>query len=244
MTRRVADAAASLSSSGRHDSLVAHICYVGGSYIRAFNESREERAHLKRDAALNPASVLTTYRDMVNGYNLLKGGTASTASVDDLRRKARLLLNGSEQCTANQLRQVRALLGWLDHARTAGRITIEVRQLRERKKWGSWAMECGVTAGGVSAKVKKSVKGDTDVAGCAVNVPWNPDASVTVWMHLTDAGYEGCWGHVGPVGFCSETILHEKSGLVREFCADEFDKDFRLRFAISRNFGALPMLEQ
>jgi hypothetical protein len=188
--------------------------------------------------------VLTTYRDVVNGYNLLRGGTASTAEVDDLRGKARFLLTGSEPCSAHQLQEVRALLGWLDHARTAGRVTIEVRQLRERKSWGSWAMECGIAAGGVSAKVKKSVKGDTDVAGCAVEVPWNPDSSITVWMHLADTGYEGCWGHVGPVGFCSEAILQQQSGLVREFCADEFDKDFRLRFTISRNFGSLPRLEQ
>jgi hypothetical protein len=244
MTRRVADVGAGVSGSGRHDSLLAYMFFVGGSYVRAFNESKEERARLKRDATVSPEHVLTTYADVVNGYSLLKGGTASTADVDDLRSKARLLLKGSKHYPAHKLEEVKALLGWLDNARTVGRVTIEVRQLREKKKWGSWAMECGIAAGGVTAKVKKCVKGDTDVAGCAVEVPWNPDASITVWMHLTDTGYEGCWGHVGPVGFCSEAILQQKSGLVREFYADEYDKDFRLRFAISRNFGSLPMLER
>jgi hypothetical protein len=89
-----------------------------------------------------------------------------------------------------------------------------------------------------------SVKGDTDVAGCVVEVPWNPDTGIKIWMHLTDAGYEGCWGRFGPVGLCSEAVLQQPSGLLQEFCADEFDKDFRLRFAISRSFGSLPMLEQ
>jgi hypothetical protein len=137
---------------------------------------------------------------------------------------------------------MKELLDWLDAVRTSGRITITVQQLRERKM-GSWDIEYGIDAGGQTIKAKKNVKGNTDVDGCALNVPWDANGGIKLWMHLTDSGYESCWGHFGPITMSSTEVLQDPSGTLRAFYTDHFDKDFKLVFKIQRNFSPLPNFE-
>jgi hypothetical protein len=179
---------------------------------------------------------------LLPGYNRLKDGTASKKDVDELRDIATSFIKQCAHKPSHVLLQVNALLGWLNVVRTTGRVTITVRQLCERKQWGFWAMECGIDAGGQRIKMAMAVKGDANVGGCVLQIPWDPDSSIAVWMHLADAGYETCWGHAGPIGVSSKEVVQEQSGLLREFCADQYGKDFKVRFTISRNFAALPTL--
>jgi len=179
------------------------------------------------------------YREVMEGYNRLKDGTASTGAVDALRRSARSYLEGRDGHLQNELREVKELLVWLDNARTSGRITITVQQLRERKM-GSWDIECGIDAGGRTIKVKKNVKGDAEVGGCVLNVPWDASGNIKVWMHLAESGYETCWGHFGPITMSSAEVLQDSSGMSRAFHTDQFDKDFKAVFNIQRNFNPLP----
>jgi hypothetical protein len=175
----------------------------------------------------------------MEGYNRLKDGTASTGAVDELRRSARSYLEGRDGQVQNELREVKELLVWLDNARTSGRITITVQQLRERKM-GSWDIECGIDAGGRTIKVKKNVKGNAEVGGCVLNVPWDASGNIKVWMHLAESGYETCWGHFGPITMSSAEVLQDSSGMSRAFHTDQFDKDFKAVFNIQRNFNPLP----
>jgi hypothetical protein len=179
------------------------------------------------------------YREVIAGYNRLKDGTASTGEVDDLRRRTRSLLGGCDGKGRRNLRGLKALLDWLDNVRTSGRITITVQQLLE-KKMGSWDIECGIDAGGRTIKAKKSVKGNAEVNGCVLQVPWDANGGIKVWMHLTDDGYETCWGHFGPITMSSAAVLQDPSGMSRAFHTDQFDKDFKLVFKIQRNFSPLP----
>ncbi len=160
-------------------------------------------------------------------------------TFDELRRSARSLLKRRDGQVQFELREVKELLDWLDNARTSGRITITVQQLRE-KKMGSWDIECGIDAGGQTIKAKKSVKGNAEVDGCVLKVPWDANGDIKVWMHLTDSGYETCWGHFGPIAMSSAEVLQDPSGKSRAFHADQFDKDFKLVFKIQRNFSPLP----
>jgi hypothetical protein len=179
------------------------------------------------------------YHEVIDGYARLKDGTASTGEVDELRRSARSLLKGRGRQAQYELQEVKELLDWLDNARTSGRITITVQQLRERKM-GSWDIECGIDAGGQTIKAKKNVNGNAEVDGCVLNVPWDANGGIKIWMHLTDSGYETCWGHFGPITMSSAEVLQDPSGMLRAFYTDHFDKDFKLVFKIQRNFAALP----
>ena len=194
--------------------------------------SRQLKLELSADKA-------TLYREVIDGYNRLRDGTTSTEQVDELRRSARSLLKECGGEVQYQLREVKQLLDWLDNALTAGRIAITVQQLRERKM-GSWDIECGIDAGGQTIKAKKSVKGNAEVDGCVLNVPWDANGGIKVWMHLTDSGYETCWGHFGPITMSSAEVLQDPSGMSRAFHTDQFDKDFMLMFKIERNFSPLP----
>jgi hypothetical protein len=71
-------------------------------------------------------------------------------------------------------------------------------------------------------------------------LPWDPNGTIKVWMHLAEIGYETCWGHFGPITMSSTEVLQKSSGLLREFHTDQFDKDFKLVFKIQRNFSPLP----
>ncbi len=179
------------------------------------------------------------YREIVKGYARLKEGKASTAEVDDLRRRARSLISGRDEPGQYELREVRALLEWLDHARTHGRITITVQQLRVRKM-GTWDIEFGIGAGNRTAKAKMSVAGIVEVSQCGVTVPWDPSSSIELWMHLSDAGYETCWGYFGPILMASKEVLQDTSELLRVFHAEQFDKDFKVAFSINCNFDEMP----
>jgi hypothetical protein len=105
---------------------------------------------------------------------------------------------------------------------------------------GSWDIECGIDAGGQTVKAKKNVNGNAEVDGCVLNVPWDANGGIKVWMHLTDSGYETCWGHFGPITMSSAEVLQDPSGMSRAFHTDQFDKDFKLVFKIQRNFSPLP----
>jgi hypothetical protein len=59
-------------------------------------------------------------------------------------------------------------------------------------------------------------------------------------MHLSDVGYETCTGHFGPISMSSMEVLQDASGLLRGFHAEQFDKDFKVAFAIHRNFAEMP----
>lgn len=188
------------------------------------------------------ADAATALRQVVDGYNRLKDGLASAADVDELRTRARSLLNGSSLRPQCELPGLATLLEWLDHVRTSGSVTIKVQQLREGKM-GAWDIECGIDAGHRAIKTAKRVKGTAQVDGCALQVPWEANGAIKLWMHLTDSGYEKCWGHFGPILMSSTQVLRDPSGMVREFHTDDFDKDFKLTFTIHRNFPSLPSLE-
>jgi hypothetical protein len=204
--------------------------------------SQKRLDSLSRDPSHKSASASPAYRDIVTGYDRLKGGKASTAEVDELRRQARALLSGRDEQALYELRQVRALLDWLDNARAYGRITITVQQLRVRKM-GKWDIECGIDAGNRTAKAKMSVAGNMEVGNCALKVPWDPGSTIKLWMQLGDVGYETCCGHFGPIFMSSKEVLQDASGLSRGFHAEQFDKDFKVAFSIQRNFGDMPCVQ-
>jgi len=213
-----------------------------GKYLHWRNGSPVEQPAFTAETPQDNATESSAYRDLLPGYNRLKDGTASKKDVDELRDIARSFINAYAHTPSHALLEVSTLLGWMNYARTTGRVTITVRQLCERKHWGLWAMECGIDSDGQRVKMAMAVKGEANVGGCVLQIPWNPDSRITVWMHLADAGYETCWGHAGPIGASSKAVVQEQSGLLREFYADEFGKDFKVRFTISRNFTALPAL--
>lgn len=203
------------------------------------HKSTEHVTRSRQLTAESSENIAPLYREVIDGYNRLKDGTASTGEVDELRRSARSLLKQCDGEVQYELREVKELLDWLDNARTCGRITITVQQLRE-KKMGSWDIECGIDAGGQSVKARKSVKGNAEVDGCVLKVPWDANGGIKVWMHLTDSGYETCWGHFGPITMSSAEVLQDPPGMLRAFHTDQFDKDFKLVFTIQRNFSPLP----
>ena len=205
----------------------------------ANHKSTENVTRSLRLTAECPADKAPLYREVIDGYNRLKDGTASTEEVDELRRTARSLLKGRHGQVRYEPQEVKQLLDWLDNARTSGRITITVQQLRE-KKMGSWDIECGIDAGGQTIKAKKNVKGNAVVDDCILKIPWDADGGIKVWIHLTDSGYETCWGHFGPITMSSAEVLQDPSGMSRVFHTDQFDKDFKLVFNIQRNFSPLP----
>jgi hypothetical protein len=205
----------------------------------AIHESTKHVTRSKQLMAECSADKALLYREVIDGYSRLKNGTASTGEVDELRRSARSLLEGRDGQVQYELQEVRELLDWLDNARTSGRISITVQQLRERKM-GSWDIECGIDAGGQTIKARKNVNGNAEVDGCVLNVPWDANGGIKVWMHLTDSGYETCWGHFGPIAMSSAEVLQDPSGKSRAFHTDQFDKDFKLVFKIQRNFSPLP----
>jgi hypothetical protein len=205
----------------------------------AIHESTEHVTLSRQLAAECAADKTPLYREVIDGYNRLKDGTASTGEVDELRRSARSLLEGCDGQAEYELPEVKELLDWLDNARTFGRIAITVQQLRE-KKMGSWDIEFGIDAGGQTIKAKKNVKGNAVVDDCVLKVPWDANGGIKVWMHLTDSGYETCWGHFGPITMSSAQVLQDPSGMSRAFHTDQFDKDFKLMFTIQRNFRPLP----
>jgi len=206
------------------------------------NSSSQNRLELlSQDTSHISAIASQAYRDIVTGYDRLKDGKASTAEVDELRRRARALLSGRDELAQYELREVRALLDWLDNARTYGRITITVQQLRVRKM-GKWDIECGIDAGNRTAKAKMSVVGNMEVGNCALKLPWDPGSNLKLWMHLSDVGYETCSGNFGPISMSSMEVLQDASGLLRGFHAEQFDKDFKVAFSIKRNFGEMPCL--
>ena len=211
----------------------------GSAPQAAIHESTKHVTRSRHLTAECPADKAPLYREVIDGYNRLKGGTATAREIDELRESARSLLKGRHGLAHYELREVKALLDWLDNVRTYGRITITVQQLRE-KKMGSWDIECGIDAGGQTIKAEKNVNGNAEVAGCVLNVPWDANGGIKVWMHLTDSGYETCWGHFGPITMSSVEVLQDPSGLSRAFHADQFDKDFKLVFNIQRNFSPLP----
>jgi hypothetical protein len=213
-----------------------------GKYAHWRNRSPVEQVAATSDAPHDDRSECSAYRDLLPCYNRLKKGTASRKDVDELRDVARSFINTYAHKPSRALQEVSALLGWMNYARTTGRVTITVRQLCERKQWGFWAIECGIDSGGQRVKTAIAVKGEASVGGCVLQIPWDPDSSIKVWMHLADAGYETCWGHAGPIGASSKEVVQERSGILREFYADEFGKDFKVGFTISRNFTALPAL--
>ena len=202
-------------------------------------DDSDERTETIQDAPRDVARDSRTYQMVKDRYNRLRDGTASTTDVDELRETARSLLMGHNDMAQGQRLQVKGLLEWLDYARTQGCITITVQQLRERKM-GSWDIEFGIDAGTRSIKGKKTVKGNSDINGCVVKLPWDPSGTIKLWMHLADIGYETCWGHFGPIAMTSAEVLQESSGLSREFHADQYDKDFKVAFKIERNFRQLP----
>ena len=202
-------------------------------------ESTEPVTRSRQITAECMAEKTPLYREVLDGYNRLKDGAASSGEVDKLRRSARSFLEGRDGEVKYERREVKELLDWLDNARTSGRITITVQQLRERKM-GSWDIECGIDAGGQTIKAKRNVNGNAEVAGCVLNVPWDANGGIKVWMHLTDSGYETCWGHFGPIAMSSAEVLQDPSGMARAFYTDQFDKDFKLVFKIQRNFSPLP----
>jgi hypothetical protein len=203
------------------------------------SSSQKRLALLGQDTPLIKASASPAYREIVTGYDRLKDGKASTAEVDELRRRARSLLSGRDEQGQHELREVRALLEWLDNARTYGRIIITVQKLRVRKM-GKWDIECGIAAGIRTTKAKISVSGNMEVGNCSLNVPWEPGSSIKLWMHLIDVGYETCCGHFGPISMSSTEVLEVESGVLRGFHAEQFDKDFKVAFSIERNFGDIP----
>jgi len=205
----------------------------------AIHESTEHVSRPRQLATECSADKTPLYHEVINGYARLKDGTASTEEVDELRRSARSLLKARGREAQCELQEVKELLDWLDNARTSGRITITVQQLRERKM-GSWDLECGIDAGGQTIKAKKNVKGNAEIDGCFLNIPWDANGVIKIWMHLTDSGYETCWGHFGPITMSSAEVLQDPSGMLRTFYTDHFDKDFKLVFKIQRNFAALP----
>ena len=242
MNGRISESPDGMPSRKQPALLTAKLLLLLGRYNHWRKGSPEEPSALTADAPHDDASETSAYLGLLPGYNRLRDGTASKTDVDELRHIARSFINAHAHKPSKALQEVNALLGWLNYARTTGRVTITVRQLRERKQWGLWAMECGIDAGGQRVKAAMNVKGEADVNGCVLQIPWDPDSSITVWMHLTDAGYETCWGHAGPIGVTAKEVVQEQSGLLREFCADQFGKDFKVRFTISRNFTALPTL--
>jgi hypothetical protein len=208
----------------------------------ASNESTEQITPARQLTAECSATEGPLLREVLDGYNRLRDGTASTEEVDELRRNARSLLEGRGRQAQHELQEVKELLDWLDNARTSGRITITVEQLRERKM-GSWDIECGIDAGGQTIKAKKNVKGSAEVDACFLNIPWDADGGIKIWMHLTDSGYENCWGHFRPITMSSAEVLQDPSGMLRAFYTDHFDKDFKLVFKIQRNFSPLPSFD-
>jgi len=207
----------------------------------AIHESTEQIARPRQLTAECSATEGPLLREVLDGYNRLRDGTASTEEVDELRRNARSLLEGRGRQAQHELQEVKELLDWLDNARTSGRITITVEQLRERKM-GSWDIECGIDAGGQTIKAKKNVKGSAEIDGCFFNIPWDANDDIKIWMHLKDSGYETCWGHFGPITMSSAEVLQDPSGMLRAFYTDHFDKDFKLVFKLQRNFDPLPNL--
>ena len=210
-----------------------------GTLEADISESQKRLELLSRDTSHISASASPAYRDIVTGYDRLKDGKASIAEVDELRRRARALLSGRDEQAQYELREVRALLDWLDNARTYGRITITVQQLRVRKM-GKWDIECGIDAGNRTVNAKMSVAGSVEVGNCVLKVPWDPGSNIKLWMHLSDVGYETCSGHFGPISMSSAEVLQDASGLLRGFHAEQFDKDFKVAFSIKRNFGEMP----
>jgi len=210
--------------------------------LEADNSSSQKRLELRsQDASHIAATASPAYREIVTGYDRLKDGNASTAEVDELRRRARSLLSARDEQATYELREVRALLDWLDNARTYGRITITVQQLHVRKM-GKWDIECGIDAGNRTAKAKVSVAGTMEVSTCAIKVPWDPGSNIKLWMHLIDVGYENCRGHFGPISMSSTEVLQDASGILRGFHSEQFDKDFKVVFSIKRNFGEMPFV--
>jgi cbb3-type cytochrome oxidase subunit 3 len=208
----------------------------------ANDESAQADTQPMLSAAALSADAAAALRQVVDGYNRLRDGLASAADVDELRTRARSLLTASSLRPLCELRGLKALLQWLDQVRTSGSVTIQVQRLREGKI-GAWDIECGIEAGGRAIKIAKRVTGTAQVEGCALQVPWDASGAIKLWMHLTDTGYEKCWGHFGPIAMSSTQVLQDPSGMVREFHTDDFDKDFKLIFTIKRNFPSLPSIE-
>jgi hypothetical protein len=207
----------------------------------ANDESAQSDTQSMLSAAVLSADAPAALRQVIDGYNRLKDGLASAADVDELRTRARSLLAASSLRPLCELRGLKALLQWLDQVRTSGSVTIQVQRLRE-SKIGAWDIECGIEAGGRAIKTAKRVTGTAQVDGCALQVPWDASGVIKLWMHLTDSGYENCWGHFGPIAMSSTKVLQDPSGMVREFHTDDFDKDFKLIFTIRRNFPSLPSI--
>jgi hypothetical protein len=208
----------------------------------ANDEATQANTLIRLPSAGLSADAATALRQVVDGYNRLKNGLASSADVDELRTRARSLLNGNALRPLCELPGLKGLLQWLDHVRTSGSVTIQVQRLRECKL-GAWDIEFGIEAGGRAIKTAKRVTGTAQVEGCALQVPWDASGAIKLWMHLTDSGYEKCWGHFGPIAMSSTQVLQDPSGMVREFHTDDFDKDFKLIFTIKRNFPSLPSIE-
>jgi hypothetical protein len=207
----------------------------------ANDESPQRDIQPMVSAAVLSTDAAAALRQVVDGYNRLKDGLASAADVDELRIRARSLLTASSFRPPSEFRGLKALLQWLDQVRTSGSVTIQVQRLRE-SKIGAWDIECGIEAGGRAIKTAKRVTGTAQVEGCALQVPWDASGVIKLWMHLTESGYEKCWGHFGPIAMSSTQVLQDPSGMVREFHTDDFDKDFKLIFTIRRNFPSLPSI--
>jgi|GEM_PF-3788005 len=203
------------------------------------HESTEHIARLRQLIPECSTDKAPLFRKVLDGYNRLKDGNTSTEEIDELLRIARSLLAGRGGQAQYEMQGLQELLDWLNTVRTSGRMTITVQQLQERKM-GSWDIEYGIDAGGQTIKARKNVKGIAEVDSCSLNMPWNANSDIKLWMHLTDSGYETCWGHFGPITMSSAEVLQDPSGMLREFYTDHFDKDFKLVFKIQRNFGPLP----
>jgi serine/threonine protein kinase len=205
--------------------------------------SNLEQKNTDLQSSLNNATANISgdpFGELVGIHRRLEEGTASNADIVDFYSRANTFLDLNPP--NYQKVQVTKMLKWLDDARI-GKVTITVRQL-QANTWKSYAIDCGIDANGQSVRATKNVNADVDVDGCVLEVPWDPDINVKIWMHLTGSGYETCWGQYGPISLCSKEVLQDKSGAWREFFADQYDKDFKLGFTIERNFGPLPSLAQ
>ena len=152
-----------------------------------------ENTRLKNEIAHTPGNAAHDYDELVYTYNRLKEGVASKAEVDELRANTTSFLNIYQEEPRHRQDEVKALLSWLDFARTNGTVTVTVQQLKE-EKFGTWAIDCGIDFNGRTvAKTTKNVDGTVSVDDCTYNTPWDPDLRFMVWIHLTDTGYDMSW---------------------------------------------------
>ncbi|HWB54997.1 MAG TPA: protein kinase [Tepidisphaeraceae bacterium] len=194
-----------------------------------------------------PLNEQSAYADLEERYKYLKEGTASAAEIRDLRDRLSQYLLIFPEDPAEKRTQVKGLRDWIDGA-FDGTVTITVKQLQDNTWWGSPTVNYGITSGDETVQKTRRINSNTNLPSddCAITVKWDPDRTVKVWMHPTDAGNDKYQAEAD-FNLCAQSVLQDAPGTWRESFA-KYDgqpdpiKYFKIGFTIDRSFGPLPPL--